>query len=256
MFRLTRAVGGVLFACAFVVGSAANAQNDQAVNLIVKPKVGRVIRNRTIVKTSFMGMELVVNESQKNTVKAVKTNGDIVVEIAAESAIIRIGGMNQVQDPNPPYSIIRERNGRIKEGRKIDMDEFMKIGVAKVNEALGAFILPEKPVKPNDTWETVLNNPAVVDRKITVKGTYLGLEKIDGKEYWKIKQSSEAIVDVDGTKVTYDSTEWVNPDDGETFRLEATAANVPTNAGNLTLKISGEAVKGDEKDKPAKKDKG
>ena len=42
-------------------------------------------------------------------------------------------------------------------------------------------ILPEKEVKSGDSWQTEFDNPAAKGKKVTVKTSYLGTEKVDGR---------------------------------------------------------------------------
>ena len=97
----------------------------------------------------------------------------------------------------------------------------------------------------------------VKDKKISNKDTYLGIEKIEGKDYWKIKQTSEAVADADGNKVSYEATVWVDPTNGMVFKTEGTYKDLPTPSGPITSQISSKALKAGDKDKavPAKPEK-
>jgi hypothetical protein len=251
MFTWNRVLGGALLAFALIGSQVARADDEKAVSLIVKPKVGRVMRTKGVINTSIMGMDLVANQSQTDTIKEVKDNGDVVTEITDEGSTFTVGGMEQVQPASPPYTFTHDKLGKIKEFRKAEDNGFMSPEIAKLMDSLTAFILTDKAVKTNDTWQTELENPAVKEKKITVKDTYLGLDKIEGKEYWKIKQTAEAIVDADGNKVSYEITEWVTPTDGETYKVEGTVKDVPTKAGALTMKMTSKSTKVDDKEKPA-----
>jgi hypothetical protein len=204
MLTWNRVLGGALLAFALIGGQVARADDEKTVTLLVKPKVGRVMRTKSVINTSVMGMDLVVNQSQKDTIKEVKDNGDVVAEIADEGTTISIGGMDQDQPAGPPFNYTRDKIGKIKEFKRAEENGFTSPEIAKLMATLSAFILTDKAVKTNDTWQTELDNPAVKEKKITVKDTYLGIDKVDGKEYWKVKQTAEAIVDADGNKVSYE----------------------------------------------------
>ncbi|MCW3096922.1 MAG: hypothetical protein JWL77_2540 [Chthonomonadaceae bacterium] len=251
MFISNRVLGGALLAFALIGSQVARADDEKAVNLIVAPKAGRVTRTQSIIKTSVMGMDLLITQTQKDTIKEVKDNGDFVTEIADEGSVVNIGGQEQNQPAVAPRTITRDKFGKVKEVKADEVGTFMAPEVARIMTSLSTSILTDKAVKTKDTWQTELDNPAVKEKKITVKDTYLGLDKIDGKDYWKIKQTAEAIVDADGNKLSYEITEWLNPEDGNTVKVEGTIKDVPTQVGPLTMQITSKALKADDKGKAA-----
>lgn len=253
MLKANRVLGGAFLALALLAGQVARAQDEKAVNLVVKPKAGLVTRAVTTIKTSAMGMDIIVTQTQKDTVKEVKENGDVVVEVADEGSVLNIGGTDRDQPASPAFTITRSKLGIVKESKREDASGFMTPEVGRLMTSLSSSIYPDKLVKTNDTWQTELENPAVKEKKITVKGTYLGLDKVEGKDYWKIKQSAEAFVDADGAKMSYEILQWINPKDGTLFKLEGTIKDVPTQVGPLTMQITSKALKLDEKVKPEPK---
>ena len=50
----------------------------------------------------------------------------------------------------------------------------------------------------------------------------MGIEKVDGTDYWKVKQSADPDTDAKGAKMGYDATYWLDPSNGE--EAKATAA--------------------------------
>ncbi len=255
MFKLNRVLGGALLACALLGSQVARAQDEKPVNLLVTPKAGRVTRTKSVIKTSVMGMDLVVNQSQKDTIKEVKENGDVTIEVADEGSTVEINGNAQDQPAVPPRTITRDKFGKVKESKEPEAGAFMAPEIAKIMTQLSSSLLTAKTVKTNDTWETELENPAVKEKKITVKDTYLGLDKVGGKDCWKIKQTAEAIIDKDGSKMVYEIMEWINPEDGDTVKVEGTIKDVPTQVGALTMQISSKVVKAEEKVKTEEKAK-
>ena len=126
---------------------------------------------------------------------------------------------------------------------------FMTPEIAKLMASLSTSLLTDRALKTNDTWQTELENPAVKEKKVTVKDTYLGIDKVDGKDYWKVKQTAEAVVDADGSKMTYEFTVWIDPMSGDAFKIDGTVKDVPTQVGPITMQITSTAVKPDDKDK-------
>jgi hypothetical protein len=251
MLKLNRVLGGALLAFALIAGQVvARADDEKAVNLIVKPKLGKVTYTKTVVKTSVMGMTMVITGHEKETVKEVKENGDVVTETAEEGSTVNVDGKESEQAPSPPRTKTHNKFGQLKDYKSQDNTQFTTPEIDSLLESLIALILTEKTVKINDTWQTELENPAVKEKKITVKGTYLGLDKIGGKDYWKIKQTSEAAADAHGATMVYDFTHWIDPATGETFKSEGMVKGVPTMIGPLTFQITTKAVKAGDKEKP------
>lgn len=250
MSQLNRVLGGALLALTLLSGQMARADDEKTVNLLVKPKLGHVTHKNTVIKTSVMGMDIVVNQNSKDTVKEVKENGDVVVEIVDEGSTLNVGGMDRDQPMAPPRTITRDKFGKVKEYKSEDIAGFMTPEVSRLLSMIATSLLTDKLVKANDTWQTELDNPAVKEKKVTVKDTFLGIDKIDGKDYWKIKQTAEAAVDTDGGKMNYEITEWINPVDGEAFKIDGVIKDVPTQVGTITMQITSKSVKASEKSKP------
>jgi len=249
MLKRNRVFAGALLAFALIGSQTARADDEKPVSLLIAPKVGQVKHIKTTIKTNAAGMDLTVTQSQKFTIKELKANGDVVFEIADEGTVVNVGGQEMEQPPSPPRSVTRDKIGKVKEINVDEAAQFMAPEVTKIMAGLSAAILTEKAVKTNDTWQTELENPAVKEKKITVKGTYLGLDKVEGMDYWKIKQTAEAIVDANGGKMSYDITQWINPTTGDVLKTEGTIKDVPTQIGQLTMQLSSKAVKVEEKAK-------
>jgi hypothetical protein len=117
--------------------------------------------------------------------------------------------------------------------------------MARTNEP----IFSEKPVKKDDTWQVDLENPVVKGKKVTVKATYLGTDKVDGKDLWKIKQSMEADTNSEAKKVSGEFTAWLDPEKGSTVKVEGSMKDLPISVNgaellmSYTMKI--ETIKGD-----------
>jgi hypothetical protein len=255
MSKLNRVLGGALLALALLGGQMARADDDKTVSLLVKPTLGRVTHKKIVIKTSVMGMDIVVNQAQQDTVKEVKENGDVVVEIVDEGSTLNIGGVDRDQPTASPHTVTRDKVGKVKEVKDADASGFMTPEVSKLVMMIATSILTDKAVKTNDTWQTELDNPAVKEKKVTVKDTFLGVDKVEGKDYWKIKQTAEAVVDTDGSKMSYEITEWIDPVNGDAFKIEGTIKDVPTQVGAITMQITSKSVKAGEKSKADDKTK-
>lgn len=238
-----RIPGGLLFAV--LLYAAQTVRAEAPVSLLVRPKVGRVVRLKTVVKVSVPAGAVTITQVQKNTLKTIKPNGDWTEEIAYESSTVSDGKeeSSEKEKDLPRFTVTHDRLGKIKEGRKAEASSFISPEVAKLIEMLNAFILSEKPVAPNDTWQTVLENPIITDKPVTIKDIFLGTEKIDGKDAWKIKQTAEVVVDLKGGLMNYEATEWIDPTSGDKLKVEADIKNVPTQAGAMSEQILATPVK-------------
>jgi hypothetical protein len=103
--------------------------------------------------------------------------------------------------------------------------------------------LTDKEVAEGDTWETTFDNPASKDNKVKMKTTYLGAEKVGDLDLWKFKQTSEAVVNADGTKIVNESVIWMNPKDGLMEKLDGKYKDVPTQFGPVEFPINIQRVK-------------
>ena len=249
MFKPNRVLGAALVAFALLGSRTAHADTEKAVNLMVKPRVGHTTRSKSVVKMTVMGRDLVITELEKDVVKEVKVNGDVVYENIHEGGTVSANGTETDQPASPTRTKTYDKFGKLKDYKNEDNSGFTTPEVSALMESITTWILTDKPVKTNDTWETELENPVVKDKKVVVKSTYLGVEKVDGKDFWKLKQSTEAASDAEGGKIVYDCTEWVDPANGDTFKFEGTVKNLPTQFGPLTIHITTQALKADAKNK-------
>jgi hypothetical protein len=243
MIKLNCLLGAALAAFTLVAAPIARADDEKPVQLLTKPKVGRILRTKTVIKFNMQGMEMVMSTSEKETVKAVKENGDIVVTSVGEGGVMNIGGQNTAMPATPAVTKTTDRFGNSAEGEKEREGGPTSPEVNKLMSAITKILLTDKPVKPNDTWEREIDNPVVKDKKVVIHDVYLGVDTVEGKSYWKVKQTTEAEVDMNGGKVTCDFTDWIDPVDGTSLRLEGSVKNVPMQFGVMSLQVSAIAVR-------------
>src|SRR5262249_19773016 len=106
-------------------------------------------------------------------------------------------------------------------------------------------IFSDKAVKPGDSWTTEIDNPAVKGKKVTVKTTYVGGDKVDGAAAWKLKQTVDA--DTEGGKMSADTTQIIDASNGQVISADQTIKGVPGMMGAMDFKSKLERVKGDAK---------
>ena len=250
---MNRWMGGALIALALVSTQAVRA-DDKAVNLIVKPKVGAVTKYKSTIKATVMGMEINIETSEKMTIKEVKDNGDITVLTESLGGKMSVNGMEQDQPPTPPTTITRDKLGKLVDYKSEDQPGSpFSPEVQKLMVSISDTMLTDKDVKEGDTWDTEVDNPASKENKAKIKTTFLGIEKVDGVDCWKVKQSAEAIAGMNAEKMSYDATTWTNPKTGQPQKVEAKIKDVPTQFGPITFDMTMAVVKND-KPADAKKD--
>jgi hypothetical protein len=97
--------------------------------------------------------------------------------------------------------------------------------------AVDTIVLPDKAVKPGDTWTTEIDNPAVKGKKVAIRTTFVGVEQTGGVPTWKLKQTLEAATDESGGKMTAETTALLDPVSGQVIQLDQTVKGVPAQMG-------------------------
>src|SRR5689334_22128822 len=92
--KTSRHLYAMLFALALLASQSALAQ-DKAVTLVRKFKKESVTHSEITIRTTIMGAEIHIKAKEKETVKEIKANGDVVVESVDEGGTIKIGEMEQ-----------------------------------------------------------------------------------------------------------------------------------------------------------------
>lgn len=222
--------------------------DDQPVTLKRTFKKGDVGRYKAESKIILGGGEAKMAGTSSLTVKEIKLNGDVVIEELDEGGTLTFNGTDREIPKGRPSLVTRTKYGKLLDF-KVEETALSQQSpeVTRLMAAIGNPFLPEKPVKPGDTWENEVDNPLLKDKKVDVKTTFVGTEKVDGKAYWKLRQSSEALTDATGGKMTYEGAFWLDPANGQEERAEVNIKNLPSNFGSLTLQIKAERVKSSEK---------
>jgi hypothetical protein len=219
---------------------------DDAVTLTRTYKEGTVLKYKTVNKVDANGMDVVLKHGDKITVKEIKPDGQVVTEHATGAGTLTIGGQDQEVPAGAPVTETYDKTGKLATYKADHADEtYMSAPVQNLLEIAAHVILTDKPVKTGDTWQTEVDNPAVKGKKITIKGTYLGIEKKDGVDLWKIKQTLEADTGADGAKLTAEQTSYLDPADGHDVKSTADIKGVPTMYGVLNFKVEVALAKDD-----------
>lgn len=243
-------IGGMLLALALIAAQSANAEGAKTV-LVRKYKPGATTYKAT-VKTNVQGMDIVIEQSQKNTIKTVKDNGTIVILSEDLGGVMKFNGTETEQKGGAPTTETRDKLGKLIDYQhEADPMAFFTPEVQRLMASTADLILTDKEVAEGDTWESQLDNPVSRANKVKVKTTYQGIDKVDGVDLWKFKQSTEAVVNTDGSKTTTDVTVWINPKDGLLEKVDAKIKDVPTTqAGPIEFTLLVQRVKAAEAKAP------
>ena len=227
---------------ALLMAAAAVKAQDMAVTIARNVKAGDIHAYKMVILASVAGNEATVTRKVKETVKEVKPTGEIHFVQSDEGTTIEVAGMQlPEQPPMPPVTFIRNKSNRLVDIKDAPIEGLMAPEIMRLSSNLTEFLLPEKGVKPGDTWETVFDNPAVKDKKVTVKGSFVGREKVEGVDLLKVKQTAEAQTDAAGATMSVEMTGWLDPATGSAVRAEGTVKELPTlqfGPMNWTVKVS------------------
>jgi hypothetical protein len=222
-----RALSGAV--AMLVLGALQVARADDAeVKLAHVYKEKDTARYKQVIKTSVAGMDIVLTAINKDTVKEVKQNGEVLVVHENESSKMELNGAEQPGQATASINYTFDKTGKLVDYKPGDTGGFFDPGIAQLVAIAHTIALPEKPVKKDDKWEIEVDDPAVKGKKMTIKQAFLGTEKHDGKDLWKIKQTLEAPVDDAGGKTTFELTYLLDPATGQTVHAEGSVKDLPT----------------------------
>lgn len=242
--KLTSFLACPLALAFFAVGLPAAAQDETAVSMKRTLKAGNVTRYKVVAVADAGGSEVTVERTLKIEIKEIKENGDVVMTVKDEGGKINAMGQEMESPLASLVTITVDKTGRmLKYQRSSDDIAVMAPEIEQLVFFNQDYILPDKEVKPNDTWKVELPNPAVKEKKVELKFTYAGYEKVDDTRVWKIKQTCTAETDSYGSKMTGETTFLVDPEDGKTLRFEGTLKGVPTLYGPVDIKVKANLIK-------------
>ena len=245
--KLNRVMLSVLAGLALIAALPVRA-DDKPVTLTRTYKKGDVTRLKAESAVTTANGDVQAVMTSKFTVKDVKDNGQVVVEQAGEGGKVTIGGNDMDIPASPPVTVTRDKSGKLVEFK---MDEstpgLSTPEISRLMATIGPPILQDKEVKPGDTWQTEMDNPAAKGKKVIIKTTFVGIDKVDGTDHWKVKQTAEPDTDANGGKMNYEATYWLDPANGQEVKSEANVKDLPSQYGLLTMKIKTTRLKEDAK---------
>jgi hypothetical protein len=245
-------IAGIVASMALLPGIA---RADDAVTLKYTIKVGDAMHQQVVLKVA--GVDATAKQTLKSVVKEVKDTGDVTVLETDEGGSFTLNGADTPMDKVPDITIKRDKQGKVTDWKlAMDLPATYPLPV-EILRALGQLyniVLPTAAVKEKDTWKLDLDNPVYDKMKIKIENTYVGIEKVDGVDLWKIKQTATVPLDADGNVSTFDGTFWLNPANGQLAKMDGNVKDVPTQLGKFTFSVLVSPAK-DDKPTPAPTDK-
>jgi hypothetical protein len=217
----------ILLACCLL--SAAVAAH--AATLARTFKQGDAVHHRYEMKGSVAEAEFSVTGVSRGEVTEVKANGDVVITETQKDVKLTVMGADQPQPEAPPVKITRDRQGRL-----VELGEAPSVltpATTRIIATLAEPLLPAQAPSDGGTWTVEFDNPARQGKKIAVKGTFTGTEKVGDVEAWKVRQTAEAETE-DAQPLTSDTTFWLDPANGEIVKAEAAVKNAPSQFGLMS----------------------
>ncbi len=227
------------------VRAVADLRAEDAVAVKQVLKVGDSIQLKST--TEVPGQDVTVIQTRKQTLKELKDNGEAVFIVTPLGGKYTVNGTDNNIPAGAPTVVTTNRYSKILTFKPDNDDNpYLSAVTLHLLALVDTIIFPDKPVKPGDSWTTDLDNPAVKDKKVTIKTTFVGADKVDGKDIWKVKQSMSA--DTDAGKMTSESTATLVASNGEIIQGDMDVKGVPTKIGGpVDWKIYLVHVKADEK---------
>jgi hypothetical protein len=215
-----------------VLTSAPVRADDKPVTIAATYKAADKESYKVELHVTIPQGEVNLTTTSTATVKEIKPNGDVVSELTTDKTVISINGSEMDGPAQPPVTSTHDKLGKLVD-MKTDIPDgaFFTPEVARYIVIVNGLILPEKPVVTNDKWETEMDNPMVKGKKITIKDTYLGTDKVDSVDLWKVQQTISTVTDDAGAKSTSDITYWLDPTNGHIVKAEGKVTGIPTTQG-------------------------
>lgn len=240
---------GVLCALALIGQQAARADDvkpdeAKAATLAHTSKVGDTVKYKSVVVLEFSGNEVTVEQTRKHTVKEIKDNKDVVVLIEGEGGKLIVSGAENELPGGSEITVTQDKANKILSFKpKTEDNPYLSTSTQHLLALVDNIILPDKPVKPGDSWTTEIDNPQVKGKKVTIKTTYVKTEKAGDAEVWKVKQTVEADTEVVDTKLKAEITATLDAASGQLIEAEHDVKGIPGTMGVVDWKGTLKRVK-------------
>ena len=202
-----------------------------AITLKYAPKVGDDLKYKMTGQVQIMGTQADISADFEYKVTKVDTDGSYTIESSQKN--MQVSAMGQTM--NPPDSkdtTVSKANGEI-----IDYQTENQDPSAWRMAELNSFVYPDKPVNVGDSWQSkVVADPKKGTVAATCDYKVDSLEKVGNHDTAKIKVSYKETEGSD--PASSDGFVWLDTKDGAVVKSEANWANVPSQQGPISAKIT------------------
>ena len=227
---------------AFAAQATVRVDDSKPATLARTVKVGDTLRYKGNIAISVGGTDVTVEQNRKHTVKEVKENGDVVIEVGDEGGKVNIGGTDMDTPAGSPATVTTDKVGKIIAYKApAEENQYLSPATLHLLQIVDRIIFPDKPVKPGDSWTAEIDNPTVKGKKVTIKTTYTGTDKVEDVAAWKVKQTVDA--DTDAGKFSAEVTAVIESANGQLISAEQTLKGVPGIMGPVDWKSKLQRVK-------------
>lgn len=230
-----------------VLGLPAPVHADEKAVTLARPfKVGDAVKYKGTITIDLGGQKITVIQNRKHVVKQIKDNGEIVIDVVDEGGKVDLGNGDMDIPARSPETITSDKLGKMSAYKPApEENPYLSNTTLHLLAVVDRIVLTDKQVKAGDSWTTEIDNPAAKGKKVTIKTTYVGTEKADGADAWKVKQTVDA--DTDGGKLTADVTALLDAANGQLISADQTLKGVPGQMGPIDWTSKLVRVKGDDK---------
>jgi hypothetical protein len=228
-----------------ILGSPSMAQ-DGPTAMARSYKVGDAGLYSFEMVVTYSGAEIPGSGAVERTVKEIKPNGDVIFTYTDKGATYVLNGEAGSVPAEPPMTVTTDKRGKVLSvKRESGTAGMMPESIMKLLAMLSQCVLPEKPVKPGDTWTTQFDNPTLKNGKFAVKSTFVGPDKLEDQNYLKVRETvSDLLLDIaepGSSGLSAQTLFWIVPETGRVARLETKVKNLPIPAlgtADLTMKAT------------------
>ena len=229
------------------IGLQSPVRADEKAVTFARPfKVGDAVKYKSTATIDLGGQKIVVTQNRKHVVKLIKDNGEIVIDIVDEGGKVDLGGSEMDIPAKSPETITSDKQGKMLAYKpSAEENPYLSNTTLHLLAVVDRIVLTDKEVKAGDSWTTEIDNPAAKGKKVAIKTTYVGTEKVGGADAWKVKQTVDA--DTDGGKLNADVTALLDPANGQIISADQTLKGIPGQMGAIDWTSKLVRVKGEEK---------
>ncbi|MCS6776529.1 MAG: hypothetical protein RMJ43_01060 [Chloroherpetonaceae bacterium] len=228
---------GVLFAATQTPVRADDAADEaRPITLTAPAKVGETVRYRTTL-TMSVGADITVEQVRKHVVKEVKDNKEVIVVVHNEGGKFLVNGTENEIPATAEITMTLDRINRVLTFKpRVEDNPYLSSSTLHLLTMAETIVLPEKPVKPGESWTTEADNPQVKGKKVKIKTTYDGTAKLNDMPAWKVTQELEADTEFTDTRLKVKVTAFLDPATGQLIQAEQTASGIPSQQGPIEWK--------------------